>query len=190
MRSIITWLVVLTVIVVPLGFAATSSLLQWREPFYIAAGLAGVIALVFLFCQPLLAAGLLPGISLLDSRRIHRWLGFALLLGVIVHVLGLWVTSPPDVIDALLFQSPTPFSAWGVIAMWLVFATACFAVFRSKLRLSAKLWRRSHKTIGLAIVICSVVHALLIDGTMEFVSKLVLCGFLVLATTAAIFKQR
>ena len=36
----------------------------------------------------------------------------------------LWITNLPDEIDGLLFASPTPFSAWGVIAMWAVFAAA------------------------------------------------------------------
>ena len=49
------------------------------------------------------------------------------MLTVIVHVAGLWLTSPPDVIDVLLFRSPTPFSAWGAIAMWAVFAAALWA---------------------------------------------------------------
>ena len=31
-------------------------------------------------------------------------------VAVVIHVAGLWITSPPDMIDALLFTSPTPFS--------------------------------------------------------------------------------
>jgi predicted ferric reductase len=189
MRNSFIWFCVVAIIVIPLSFAANSSLLQWREPPYIIAGFAGVLGLAVLFCQPLLAQGALPGINLLQSRRLHRLLGFTLLVSVVIHVAGLWVSSPPDVIDALLFQSPTAFSLWGVIAMWLVIATSIFATMRSKLRLSQKLWRRLHTVIGLVIVVCSVIHALLIDGTMEFVSKLLLCGFTVLATAIVVFKQ-
>jgi hypothetical protein len=47
-----------------------------------------------------------------------------LVVAVVVHVGGLWITSPPDMIDALLLTSPTPFSAFGVIAMWAIFAVA------------------------------------------------------------------
>ena len=62
------------------------------------------------------------------SRRTLIWtvLGIAvavLVIAVVLHVAGLWVTSPPDVIDALLFVAPTPFSNWGIIAMWALFAT-------------------------------------------------------------------
>ena len=190
MRNALIWFVVLSIIVVPLSFAASSPLLQWRDPIYIAAGFAGVLGMALLFCQPLLAQGLLPGISLLRSRRLHRLLGLALLLSVVVHVVGLWITSPPDVIDALLFKSATSFSLWGVIAMWLVFATSCFAVFRSKLRLSSRLWRRIHKAMGLVIVVCSIIHALLIDGTMELVSKIILCGVSALVTLMVVLKQK
>jgi len=189
MRNSFIWFCVVAIIVIPMSFAATSPLLQWREPAYIIAGFAGVLGLAILFCQPLLAQGVLPGIKLLRSRRLHRLLGFTLFLSVVIHVAGLWVSSPPDVIDALLFKSPTAFSLWGVIAMWLVFATSFIAAMRSNLRLSPKSWHRIHKAIGFVIVVCSIIHALLIDGTMEFVSKLMLCGFTMLATLVVVFKQ-
>lgn len=57
---------------------------------------------------------------------------------MILHVVGLWVTSPPDVIDALLFWSPTPFSFCGVVAMWAVFASALMAP--SPARLASWAW--------------------------------------------------
>lgn len=189
MRNALIWFGFLSIIVVPLSFAAVSPLLQWREPIYIVAGFTGVVGMTILFCQPLLAQGFLPGINRLRSRRIHRALGLALVLSIVIHVAGLWITSPPDVIDALLFRSPTPFSVWGVIAMWLVFISGCIAAFRFKLRLSSKSWSSIHKILGLAIVACSIVHALLIDGTMELVSKIMLCGFAALATLVVVFKR-
>jgi hypothetical protein len=67
---------------------------------------------------------LTPG---LRTRRTHRWIGGALVVVVVIHVAGLWFTSPPDMIDALLFTSPTPFSPFGVIAMWAIFAVALLA---------------------------------------------------------------
>jgi len=99
-----------------------------------------------------------------------------------VHVAGLWITSPPDVIDALLFRSPTPFSAWGVIAMWAVFATALLAALRRPLRIRPRWWRAGHLSLAVVIVGGVVAHALLIEGTMESVSKVVLCGLVVAAT--------
>lgn len=57
---------------IPLALAATSDYLAWRDPVYVAAGLAGVVALRLLLVQPLLACGWLHGISLLRGRRIHR----------------------------------------------------------------------------------------------------------------------
>ena len=64
-----------------------------------------------------------------------------LVVAVVIHVAALWITSPPDVVDALLFASPTPFSAWGVIAMWAVFAAALLAALRRRLRLRPRTWR-------------------------------------------------
>ena len=172
------------VIVVPIGFAATSPLLEWRDPIYIIAGFAGVIAVSLMLLQPMLAAGFLPGLSKRRERHIHRWVGTALVCLVVVHVVGLWITSPPDVIDALLFNSPTPFSNWGVIAMWAVFASACVALFRRKF--SIRVWRLSHKSLAGVIVTGTVVHAMKVEGTMEILSKSALCMLLVVATGLAL----
>ena len=82
--------------------------------------------------QPLLIGGYLPGLSGRIGRRAHHWIGGALVVAVVIHVGGLWITSPPDMIDALLFASPTPFSPFGVIAMWAIFAVALLAAFRRR----------------------------------------------------------
>ncbi len=89
--------------------------------------------MALLLVQPLLAGGLLPGLRAQLGRRVHGWIGGLLVASVVVHVGGLWITSPPDVIDALLFASPTPFSVWGVIAMWAIFAAALLATLRRRL---------------------------------------------------------
>ncbi len=123
-RACLIWAGLVIAIAVPIAAAAASPLLAWRQPVYIVAGFAGVIAMSLLLLQPLLIGGYLPGLAPLRARAMHRWIGSFLVVAVIVHVIGLWITSPPDVIDALTFTSPTPFSAWGVIAMWAVFAAA------------------------------------------------------------------
>ncbi|WP_247653796.1 ferric reductase-like transmembrane domain-containing protein [Labrenzia sp. PHM005] len=186
LRSAVIWAVVLLVVIAPLVAAAMSPLLQWRQPVYILAGFAGVIALALLLFQPLLAGGYLPGFPSLRGRSLHRWVGAGLVFAVIVHVTGLWITSPPDVIDVLLFRSPTPFSLWGVAAMWAVFAAALVAALRKRLRIRPKVWRRVHTALALVIVVGSVVHALLIEGTMEPVSKAILCVLVLLATLKAV----
>jgi len=98
------------------------------------------------------------------------------------------VTSPPDVIDALLFASPTPFSAWGVIAMWALFASALLAGLRRRLR--PRHWRRAHTLLAAVIAVGSVVHAMLIEGTMETFSKAALCALVVAATLMAFARLR
>ena len=105
-----------------------------------------------------------------------------LVAAVIVHVAGLWITSPPDVIDALLFRSPTPFSVWGVIAMWSIFVVAVLAASRRRLRLSPRTWRITHSIMAVVIVVGTVIHALLIEGTMETISKAALCALVGAAT--------
>ncbi len=180
-RAILIWGVLAAVLLIPVAAAAASPLLQWRQPVYIAAGFAGIIAMALLLVQPLLAGGYLPGLARQRGRRLHRWVGGVLVLAVIVHVAGLWITSPPDVIDALLFRSPTPFSVWGVIAMWAVFAAALLAAIRRRLQLRPRTWRQAHTSLALVIVAGSVIHALLIEGTMETMTKVALCGLVLAA---------
>jgi len=189
-RAALIWTAVLSAVAIPIAVAATSPLLAWRGPVYIVAGLAGVVALALVLLQPLLAAGHLPGLPIPRGRRVHRWVGIALVAAIVIHVAGLWWTSPPDMIDALVFDSPTPFSAWGVIAMWAAFAAALLAALRKPLRLRPRLWRLGHTALVLAVVGGGVAHALLIEGTMEDLSKLALCLLVVAATGKAVLDLR
>lgn len=184
-RSVLIWAALAAALTVPVVVAAASPLLAWRDPIYIAAGFAGVVALALLLIQPLLAGGYLPGLRVRLGRRLHAWVGAGLVAAVVVHVAALWLTSPPDVVDALLFRSPTPFSAWGVVAMWAVFATALLAALRGRLRLRLVVWRLCHIILAVVIIVGSVVHAMLIDGTMGIVSKAALSA-LVMATAAKV----
>ena len=184
-RAAAIWAILAAALVVPLAVAAASPQLAWRDPVYIAAGFAGVIGMTLLLLQPLLVGGYLPGLPRYRGRRLHFWVGLGLVAAVALHVLGLWLTSPPDMVDALLFRSPTPFSAWGVVAMWAVFASALLATLRRRLRLRPLIWRRCHTGLAAVIVVTSVVHALLIEGTMGLVSKTALC-VLVLAAAAKV----
>lgn len=181
-RGLLIWACLSAATLFPVVAAGMSPLLAWRDPVYIVAGFAGVLAMVLVFLQPLLAAGALPGLKGAGGRWMHRWVGGGLVLAVIVHVAGLWITSPPDVVDALLFVSPTPFSAWGVVAMWAIFATALLALLRRRLRLRPRLWLIGHMSLAILIVGGSVVHAMLIDGTMEWFSKALLCALALAAT--------
>jgi hypothetical protein len=188
-RAILIWAALALAVGVPLGVAATSPLLAWRDPVYIAAGFAGALAMALLLFQPLLAGGWLPGLAGPRGRRAHGWIGACLAAAVIVHVAGLWITSPPDVVDALLFRSPTPFSAWGVVAMWAAFAAALLAAFRRRLRLAPGTWRLCHMALASAVVLGGAVHAMLIDGTMGPLSKAALCA-LVVAAWAKVMADR
>lgn len=181
------WAVLCLLIGVPIVVAAQSPLLAWRSPIYIFAGFAGIGGLVLLLIQPLLARAALPGISMARARRAHQWAGVALTLSVILHVAGLWVTSPPDVFDALLFRSPTPFSVWGVAAMWALFIAAGLAVFRRRLRLNPRVWRKLHVGLAGVVTIGTVLHAVLIQGTMGTFSKWVLCLAVLTAAGAAVW---
>src|SRR5262245_31553897 len=139
-----------------------------------------MIALGLVLVQPLLIAGYLPGLSGYRGRRAHHWIGGALVVAVVIHVAGLWFTSPPDMVDALLFASPTPFSPFGVIAMWAIFAVALLAAFRR--RLGLRRWRIVHMPLAAVIVVGSVVHGILVEGAMETVSKAALCALVLGAT--------
>lgn len=184
LRSALIWAALFTAMAVPVVIAAGSPLLAWRNSVYIAAGFAGIIALALLLIQPLLSGAHMPGLRPRLGRRLHAWVGAGIAAAVVVHVVGLWLTSPPDVVDALLFDSPTSFSAWGVVAMWAVFATALLAILRARLRLMV--WRLCHIILAVVVVVGSVVHALLIDGTMGTVSKAALCALVVAAAASAV----
>ncbi|MGL4323057.1 MAG: ferric reductase-like transmembrane domain-containing protein [Beijerinckiaceae bacterium] len=180
-RAVLVWAGLAAAVAVPMVVAAMSPLLAWRDPVYIASGFAGIAALALVLVQPLLAGGYLPGLPIIKGRRVHRWAGGALVAMVTLHVAGLWLTSPPDVIDALIFDSPTPFSVWGVVAMWATLAAGLLAALR--LRMPTRIWRIGHTALVVVIVAGSVVHALLVEGTMGPVSKALLCALVVAVTT-------
>ncbi len=179
---VLIWAALALAIGLPIAAAAGSELLAWRGPIYILAGFAGIVALGLVLVQPLLVGGYLPGLSVYRGRRAHHWIGGALLVAVVIHVAGLWFTSPPDMIDALTYASPTPFSPFGVTAMWAIFIVALLALLRRRLGLRLRTWRFIHMPLAIVIVAGSVVHCLLIEGTMEMISKAVLCAAVLAAT--------
>jgi len=181
-RAPLIWVALALAIGVPIAKAAGSEQLAWRGPVYILAGFAGIVALGLVLVQPLLIGGYLPGLSAYRGRRAHHWIGGALALAVVIHVAGLWITSPPDMIDALTFSSPTPFSPFGVTAMWAIFIVALLAALRRRLGLRLRTWRLIHVPLAIVIVAGSVVHCLLIEGTMETISKAALCALVLAAT--------
>ncbi len=189
-RSAMIWAGLTAALITPVIAAAFSPYLQWRQPVYIVAGFAGIVGLALMVLQPLLAAQLLPGLSPLQARRAHRWIGGSLIAAVAVHVAGLWITSPPDVIDALTFTSPTPFSFWGVMAMWVLFATGALAALRRRLQLRVPIWQRWHMGLAIMAVSGTIVHALLIEGTMETISKIALCALALIVTAKAVINLR
>jgi predicted ferric reductase len=189
-RKGLIWLALVLALSTPLWLAAYSPLLAWRDPTYIIAGFAGIAAMALMLVQPLLIRGAIPDFGGAHARRTHFWLGLGILALIVLHVAGLWLTSPPDVVDVLLFRSPTPFSIWGVLAMWALFAAALLAVLRKRLRLRPQVWRLGHTGLVSTIVVGSVVHSLLIEGTMEMVSKVVLCALVVFVTAQVIWARK
>jgi predicted ferric reductase len=184
------WAALAAAVGVPIALAAVSPQLAWRDPVYILAGFAGIIALGLVLVQPLMIGGYLPGLSAYRTRRAHHWIGGALVAAVVIHVAGLWVTSPPDMVDALTFTSPTPFSPFGVVAMWAIFAVAGLAAVRRRLGLRPRTWRIAHMSLAVVIVAGSVVHGMLIEGTMETMSKAVLCALVLGATVKVMVDLR
>ena len=177
-------------IAVPLALASFSPLLQWRDPIYIGSGLAGILAMGLMLAQPVLAAGYLKQFSPVTSRHVHRVVGIVLVLAVMSHVVGLWITSPPDVIDVLLFRSPTPFSVWGALAMWALFAAAIFALLRRPLKVAPRIWRRGHAALTSIAIAGTVAHVLLIEGTMEQTTKIILSILAVVVAIKAMLDLR
>ena len=184
------WTGLIVLAVGPVLLIAASPWLAGRGVVYVSAGIAGAAALSVLLIQPLLASGWLPGLSPGRARRLHRALGSLLVGAVVLHVGGLYLTSPPDALDALLLLSPTPFSVWGVLAMWATILTALLVAARRRLRLSPQVWATLHNALALIVVAGSVIHALLIRGLMEPVSKTILCIAVLAATGAVVLHLR
>jgi predicted ferric reductase len=189
-RVTLIWAALAAAIGVPLAAAAASPQLEWRGPVYILAGFAGIAAMGLMLLQPLLIGGYLPGLSGRIGRRTHQWIGGTLVAAIVIHVAGLWITSPPDMIDALTFTSPTPFSPFGVIAMWAIFAVALLAALRRRLGLRPRTWRIAHTLLAIVIVAGSVLHAILIEGAMETVSKVALCALVLVAAIKVMIDLR
>jgi hypothetical protein len=185
--KVVFWVGLMLATGIPLAAAVTSPLLAWRDPVYILAAFSGVVALALLLVQALLMARVVPDVPPPRARRFHRRVGAGLVAAVVIHVGGLWITSPPDVIDALLFASPALFSVWGVLAMWALLATAVLAVLRRRLRW--RHWRHAHLGLAVVAVAGTVAHALPIEGTMEHVSKIALCLLVGVATLAVLARQ-
>ena len=82
------WVALAAAIGVPLAAAAMSPLLAWRDPVYILAGFAGIVALGFCSFSRFLIGGYLPGLSGRIGRRVHHWIGGALVVAVVIHVGG------------------------------------------------------------------------------------------------------
>ena len=184
-KRVVFCAVILLLILVPLTLAALSPLLSAREPVYIIGGLAGVLGLCLLLLQPLLAAGFFPGTLLAKQRSWHAFTGGLLIVSVLAHIAGLYLTSPPDMIDALLLVSPTPYSLYGVIALWGIVVLGVVTLPVVRHRLKPARWRLVHNMVGALVVGTTVTHAVMIDGTMDRRSKLVLCAAAVIATLCA-----
>jgi predicted ferric reductase len=188
--AVLGWGGVAAVMIAPVVIAAFSPYLESRDVPYIVGGFAGIVALSLLFLQPLLPAGYLAGSKGPGGRRWHRSVGVAIVLAVALHVGGLYVSSPPDTIDALLLVSPTPFSVYGVTAMWGVVATVILVLFRRRLGLRYSVWRLIHNGLAAIVVVATVIHALQIEGAMEPVSKWMLCIAVLAATGVALLDLR
>ena len=186
--AVLAWAGLLAVVGVPVLIAAASPYLAYRNLPYIVGGFAGIVCLALFVVQPLLAAGYLPGIAPATERRWHRWVGVAIVGCVILHVGGLYFTSPEDTLDALTLVAPTPFSVYGVLAMWGVLATAVLVALRRRFRYPT--WYRLHNGLALVVVVATVVHALQIEGAMEIVSKGVLCLAALASTVVVLLNLR
>lgn len=183
--TVLVWGMLACAMVVPVAVAAISPWLAGRSAVYVVAGFAGIVALALMLVQPLLGGGYLPGLHPVRARHWHRAVGIGIVGGILVHVAGLYVTSPQDALDALLLVSPTPFSVYGVIGLWSVVLTALLVALRSRMRLRPAVWRIVHNALAVVVVVSTTVHAWQVEGTMGAVSKGVLCA-LVLAATLAV----
>ena len=69
-----------------------------------------------------------------------------------------------------------------------VFAAALLALLRQ--RFHPSIWRLAHTALILVAVTGSIAHAMLIEGTMETVTKTLLCVLVLTATLHTVVKRR
>ena len=79
---------------------------------------------------------------------------------------------------------------FSAVAMWALLASAGLAVLRARGRLRPRLWRLWHSALVVVIVLGSVVHAMLVDGLMGTLSKLILCALVLAASAKALADLR
>ncbi len=172
------WSALSACVLVPIGIAAINPLQSSRDALWIFGGMAGVVALAILLVQPLLVGGYLPMPSVVSGRRWHRWVGAMIAAAVVLHVVGLYLSSPMDIADALLLVAPTPFSVYGVIGLAGVALTVMLVALRHRSGLRYGSWRIVHNALAFVVVVSSILHALLIEGAMGTGSKVLLCALI------------
>lgn len=74
--------------------------------------------------------------------------------------------------------------------MWAVFGAALLALLLRRLGWRFWAWRLAHTSFAVVIVVGSVVHALMIEGTMETITKTLLCALVLAATAKALIDLR
>jgi predicted ferric reductase len=74
--------------------------------------------------------------------------------------------------------------------MWAILAVALMVALRQWLGLRPRTWRIAHTLLAAVIVIGTAVHSILVEGTMETVSKLALCALVFAATVRVILEKR
>ncbi|MBW9080720.1 ferric reductase-like transmembrane domain-containing protein [Rhizobium pusense] len=183
--ALLIWIGLALVMIGPIVIAATSPYLAYRTAVHIAGGLAGIIGMALLLVQPLLAAGWLPGVGLPRLRTLHRWVGIAIVVAVLLHVGFLYLTSPLDTMDALLFVAPAPFSVFGVTSMWVIVLTVLLSITRRILKLPYGTWRLIHSVLAAIVAATTAMHAFLIQGTMGPNSKLIVILVMLITVTLA-----
>lgn len=175
----------IALVILPLVVALVSPLQTGREAIWVIGALAGVLALSLLVIQVLLPTPWLRGIIIGDDSRVHRLLGIAIAVIVIVHVGGLYVTSPDDIADALVLQAPT-YSRLGVLSAWCLALSLGLALARRKLALTYSDWQIVHAFLAVVVVTTAVAHTVMIRGTLDGPVEVLLCGAAVIAVSAAI----
>ncbi|WP_245155664.1 ferric reductase-like transmembrane domain-containing protein [Paracoccus ravus] len=184
------WFALSAIAIGPILIAATSPYLAYRGIAYILGGFAGIFCLSLMLFQALLAAGYLPAIGIAAARLWHRRAGSAIVILALLHVGGLYLTSPEDTLDALLLASPTPFSVYGVVALLGIVATALLVLLRRRLGIRYAAWRLIHNAMAFAVVLATIIHALQIEGAMGSFSKVLLCVAVLAATGGVLFDLR
>jgi len=129
--------------------------------------LAGMLAVVLLFSQVILAVGgpfFVQAFGLKNIMGWHRINGVCIVFFAGLHVL--FILAPEGLANLPIGKKFWP-EMVGSLLLWLLVAMVIASYYREKLKLDYRRWRRVHKPLGYLTVILVLIHVLYVSESFS-----------------------